>query len=210
MKAPVFSGGNKWFAKALNLVVEYSKRHGVNPAGRAGWSQTADGWMPPRIAASEITASLAWTLNVIDGTAGDVKLDVGTILKGSDSITQKLTITNPTATLSVEADGFIAIKITSETPTSCELVALDEWPEDEGYQVTYTGTLGDDDFEFVERHYPLWKFVSAPTATSIPVGPDLHAEQLCFNHLQLQYGIYRTPDGEFVQLPGFTTSHRAA
>jgi hypothetical protein len=210
MKPPEFKGGNKWFAKALNLVVSYARRHGVNPAGVAGWSETADGWMPPRNAASEIALSLPWKMTVINAEAGEVKLEPGTILKGSDSITEKLTITNPTATLTVEADGFIALKINSEAPTTCELVALEEWPEDDGYQVTYTGTMGGDDFTFVERHYPLWKIIAESTPTSTPIGSELHAEQLCFDHLQLQYGIYRTPDGEFVQLPGFAASHRAA
>lgn len=44
---PKFSKGNKFFAKALNDVVSFARRHGVNPASRRGWSESADGWIPP-------------------------------------------------------------------------------------------------------------------------------------------------------------------
>lgn len=47
MKPPKFTSGNKAFQKALNEVVEYARKNGVNPAGRPGWSQSPDGWVPP-------------------------------------------------------------------------------------------------------------------------------------------------------------------
>jgi hypothetical protein len=70
--------------------------------------------------------------------------------------------------------------------------------------------MTDGDFVFTARHFPLWKFIPTATDSSLRVSESIHAEQLCFNHLEIQYGIYRTPDGEFVQLPGFSTSHKAA
>jgi len=49
MEYPRFKLGNKFFAAALNQVVAYARRHGVNPASRPGWSASADGWIPPDI-----------------------------------------------------------------------------------------------------------------------------------------------------------------
>lgn len=210
MKRPEFKSGNKWMVEALNLVAEYAQRTGVNPGGRPGWSETAQGWLPPRNSINEFVLTVPWKLSVEDGEAGEVKIDAGTILNSSDSITQKLTISNPTATHTVQSGGYIAIKIDSKTPTSCEIVALEEWPEEDGYQVTFTGTVGDGDFVFVARHYPLWKFVEAATDSSTPIGPDIHGIQLCYDYLQITYGPYRTPDGEFPHLPKFIPSHRAA
>lgn len=43
---PEFKDGNVAFATALNEVVEYARRHGVNVAGLPGWEQTPDGWRP--------------------------------------------------------------------------------------------------------------------------------------------------------------------
>jgi hypothetical protein len=211
MKRPEFKSGNKWMVEALNLVAEYAQRTGVNPGGRPGWSETAQGWLPPKVGAGGGGVfSQAWPLTVVDGEAAEVSIGVGTILKGADSITQKLTISNPTEVFTVSSGGYIALKIASEVPTSCQLVFLAEWPEESGYQVTYTGTMTDGDFVFTARHFPLWKFIPTATDSSLRVSESIHAEQLCFNHLEIQYGIYRTPDGEFVQLPGFSTSHKAA
>ena len=211
MKRPEFKSGNKWMVKALNLVAEYAQRTGVNPGGRPGWSETAQGWLPPKAGAGEGGVfSQAWPLTVVDGEALEVSIEVGTILKGSDSISEKLTISNPDEVFVADVGGYIALKITEEVPTTCELVFLPEWPEESGYQVTYEGTIAEENFAFVERHFPLWKFVADATGSSTSVAEGVHAEQLCFNHLAIQYGIYRTPDGEFVQLPGFTISHKAA
>lgn len=44
---PTFTGGNKSFGAALNKTVEALWRHGLNPAGMPGWSESADGWVPP-------------------------------------------------------------------------------------------------------------------------------------------------------------------
>jgi hypothetical protein len=44
---PTFTGGNKSFGAALNRTIESLWRHGLNPAGMPGWSESADGWVPP-------------------------------------------------------------------------------------------------------------------------------------------------------------------
>jgi len=152
----------------------------------------------------------AWPLTVVDREAAEVSIEVGTVLQSSDSITLTLTISNPDEIFTVAADGYIALKIDEEDPTACELVFLPQWPEDLGYQVTYNGTIEGEDFEFIERHFPLWKFVSESSDSSTLISEGIYAEQLCFNHLAIQYGIYRTPNGEFVQLPGFVIAQKAA
>jgi hypothetical protein len=211
MKRPEFKSGNKWMVEALNLVAEFAQRTGVNPGGRPGWSETAQGWLPPKIGAGGGGIfSQAWPLTVVDGEAAEVSIEVGTILKGSDSISQKLTISNPTEVFVVDVGGYIALKITQEVPTTCQLVFLPEWPEASGYQVTFDGTIGGGDFAFVERHFPLWKFVAVASDSSTAVTEGIHAEQLCFNHLEVQYGVYRTPIGEYIVLPEFKISNKAA
>lgn len=149
-----------------------------------------------------------WSL-LVSGDPGEFTVNVGTILQSGDSISQTISCTNPSEVYEGEPGQILAIKITAEVPVSYTIVLLDDWPEDDGYQVTYTGTMAGSDFTFVERHYPLWVLVDEATATSTPIGPGVHGEQICFNHLQIQYGIYRTPDDEFVQLPGFTFAHQA-
>lgn len=197
--------------EALNLVAEYAQRTGVNPGGRPGWSETAQGWLPPKVGAGGGGVfSQAWPLTVVDGEAAEVSIGVGTILKGADSISEKLTISNPDEVFVVDVGGYIALKIAQEVPTSCELVFLTEWPEESGYQVTYTGTMTDGDFVFTARHFPLWKFIPAATDSSLRVSEGIHAEQLCFNHLEIQYGVYRTPIGEYIVLPEFKISNKAA
>jgi len=148
-----------------------------------------------------------WALASVDADTPAVVLNPGTILKGSDQIDAVLTCSNPTAALTVGVDRYLAVKITSEAPTSFELVSLASWPEADGYQVSYTGTIGDGDFVFTARHYPLWTFVAVATSETVPIADGVHGKQLCFSPLELQYGIYRTPDGEFPYLPEFSVSH---
>jgi hypothetical protein len=199
--------------KEANNAMVFSSPGGTQIFGRDGkFSITQTGRRGGRSLRREVPVVKSnlgpWAL-IPSGDPGEFVVNVGSVLKSGDSVSQVLTCSNPSETYSVEADQIFAVKITSEEPTSYEVVLLNAWPEADGYQVSYTGSMGGEDFAFVERHYPLWQFVATATATSIPLGEGLHGEQLCFNHLQIQYGIYRTPDGEFVQLPGFAISHRA-
>jgi len=211
MKPPEFKSGNRWFVSALNTVVSYCRSHGVNPAGRAGWSQTADGWMPPKTGGLGAASEYPWDLTVSDGDAGEVTITHGSILTGSDQIGAELTLSNPDATLSVSNGSYIAIKITDDDPADYEITAVPSWPEADGYTVSYTGTVGGEDFAFTARHYPLWKIQSTQVSGATPINASLYAIRLApFENLQVQQGIYRTPDGEFVQLPEFVISHKSA
>lgn len=50
---PTFTGGNKSFGAALNKLANALWRHGLNPAGMPGWSESADGWVPPPVFAAD-------------------------------------------------------------------------------------------------------------------------------------------------------------
>lgn len=64
MKPPEFRKGNASIRNALNLIVEYSKKHGVNPAGLPGWSQSADGWVPPLGGPASSDAVRQWQIRL--------------------------------------------------------------------------------------------------------------------------------------------------
>lgn len=68
MKPPEFKKGNKSFNAALNSVVEYAKGHGVNAKGVTGWSQTPEGWQPPRFKQTAIGNDM-WDLIKVDTDA---------------------------------------------------------------------------------------------------------------------------------------------
>ena len=59
---PTFTGGNESFGAALNKTVEALWRHGLNPAGMPGWSESADGWVPPPVFAADGSALTAFDI----------------------------------------------------------------------------------------------------------------------------------------------------
>lgn len=143
-------------------------------------------------------------------SAGTVVVDVGTILKGSDSISAKLTCSNSSAQFSPGNGDYLAIKIEDLAPTTYELVLLNSWPESNGLQVSFTGTLAAGTFAFTSRHYPLWYFTSTfSDEADFGVASGLYGIQLTKSNLQITQGVYRTPAGEFPQLPEFSYAHRA-
>lgn len=143
-------------------------------------------------------------------SAGSVLVDEGTILQGSDSISAVLTCSNPTDAFSPGNGDYLAIKITDLAPTTYELVLLSSWPEASGMQVSFTGTMAAGTFAFTARHYPLWMFTTTLSdEVDFSVSSGLYGVQLTKSHLQITQGHYRTPAGEFPQLPEFSYAHRA-
>jgi len=211
MKRPEFKSGNKWMVEALNLVAEYAQRTGVNPGGRPGWNETAQGWLPPKVGAGEGSdIESAWDL--IAGVEPETwKVRVGTILRGDDSVSDALTCSNPTAEFTLIEGDIVAIKIESEDPTTFSIVTVNSWPEASGAAISYTGTVADGDFAMTERHYPLWQVKVSPVSEpSVAVGEDIVAVRIApRENLAIVKRLYRTDTGELVTLPSFAVSHRA-
>jgi hypothetical protein len=65
MKPPEYKTGNASFRKALNEIVAFARRHGLNPAGAPGWRESADGWVPPGgIVDGEVADPRQWQLKI--------------------------------------------------------------------------------------------------------------------------------------------------
>lgn len=207
---PEFKSGNAALVDALNQVVEYARRHGVNPGGRHGWNETPDGWMPPLFRGGEGGIDTPWTLEAGENP-GEWKVTLGTILQGDDSVSGVLTCSNPSHSLTLVDGSIVAIKIESEDPTDYSIVELPSWPESGGAAVTFTGTVADGDFVMESRHYPLWQVTSTlPTAPHRSIGDSLFAVRIApLENLAIVKRLYRTPAGELVTLPSFAVSHRA-
>jgi hypothetical protein len=142
---------------------------------------------------------------------GDFTIDVGSILKGDDSVEAALTCSNPTDIFTGAVGKYLAIKITALQPTDYELVLLSSWPETGGAAVTFTGTVAGADFEMTARHYPLWKFATESSdPDAVPLTTNLVGIRLAAKaHLVIQDSLYRTPAGEVIPLPRFGISHRS-
>jgi hypothetical protein len=206
---PTFKGGNISIASALNRLANALWRHGVNPAGRPGWSESADGWVPPVVFEGGESSVFPWALNS-EGD-GDYSITVGTILKGDDSVSASLTCDNADYIFEPGVGDFLVLKIVDLVPTSYEIELLSSWPESGGAAVSYTGSVANADFELVARYYPLWKFVASSTDPSRQVLGDGLSAIKCAPHanLVIQDSLYRTDTGEVLILPRFGISHRA-
>lgn len=151
-----------------------------------------------------------WDL-VRSETAGDTGVAVGTILAGTDRADQAVSCTNPTFECTPGDGGFLVIKITERDPTSYTLEYLDEWPEDGGYTVSYSGKIQDGDFAFAARYFPLWKFTTTKpdgpykSVISNPsLGTGVYGVRVApVAHLVVLQSLYKTPspDNEYVTLP---------
>lgn len=75
MNVPFFKTGNAAFKKALNEVAEFARKHGVNPAGAPGWSQSEDGWVPPGgSTGSAPAAAKQWQLRVTTEEGAETRI----------------------------------------------------------------------------------------------------------------------------------------
>ena len=216
-KPPEFSSGNKWMVRALNSVVKFALVHGVNPAGIPGWSQTTDGWQPPRIRPSAIAGSDPWDISKTTGENGltSVSVAIGTILKSSDSISTALSCINETDTFEADAGGFIGIKFDLSLGFDIddyEIVYSDSWFVASDKTVDYNGTVGADDFEVLAAYFPLYKFVAAAEDGSVPISDGVHAVRLCERENLRMVAIYfrDSADNSRFLYPGVEVGPKAA
>lgn len=156
-KPPEFNGGNGSFRKALNAVVAYARRHGVNPRGLPGWSQTPDGWMPPPVFSSTSFQS-PWDLTIEDAETGQVSVNLGTIIKDADDLTEAFVIVGGGATLAPSASNkWIYLKCENLASPSVTLVCGGDWTgHPSAVEVSGTGPSA----EYAAYCYPLFHFRS--------------------------------------------------
>jgi hypothetical protein len=206
---PTFKGGNISIASALNRLANALWRHGVNPAGRPGWSESVDGWVPPVVFGGGEGSVFPWALN--SKGDGDYSITLGTILKGDDSVSDSLACDNADYLFTPDVGDFLVLKIAEIVPTSYEIELLSSWPEDGGAAVSYSGSVATGDFALVSRYYPLWKFVATSSDPSSQLLGDGVSAIRCAPpaNLVIQDSLYRTDTGEVVILPRFGISHRA-
>ncbi len=220
-KPQPLKGGNVSIRNAINQRTEALWRHGVNPAGMPGWSETADGWKPPLSFGGGVFDSFVpWSLTVVPPAQDNLfSILRGTILINPSSVFSQfagaepntLTCSNEDFEFTPAAGLFIAIKLESLNPTTYELVELNTWPEEDGFTMTYTGTPGEEGFEFVAKHYPLWYFIDTkPDQSWTGFGESIFGKQVCppFNFKMVDT-LYKTKDGEYLVAPDFDIAHIA-
>jgi hypothetical protein len=161
--APKFTKGNKFFVKALNDVVSFCRRHGVNPAGRAGWSETADGWIPPDFSGSGIAGLRRWDLQPVpDSDPVTFTVVPASIFKSLEDLTETIPIVNVATPLTLAADKLLRLKITG--PLTDPVITLeldDDW---EDYPAAYETTSSGATAAFAAYFYPLWQFITPEDA----------------------------------------------
>jgi hypothetical protein len=177
-KAPQFSKGNQFICKALNMVSQFARRHGVNPAGRPGWSQTEDGWQPPVIRSVEGDPGGLWDLEVVDSDAGTVKIiRPGTIIKDFVDLSVALTVADVSDEWTVSSGHKIWIEITGAADAPVATMKSGSSWTDSPAPVTTTGTGGS--AVFASYQYVLWEFISASSGeTDVRVNESLFGRRV--------------------------------
>ena len=200
MKPPVFTSGNAAFKKALNSVVEFAKVHGVNPGGRPGWNQTADGWMPPYLTNSGASGPVFWDLQVTDSTEGKVKIINPGIVKRTSAYDASglVSIASIDDEFTAVADSALILKVTADLTTTLEMVTTDwtGWPYPHESEETTPPGL------WVMKFYRLilWDFVaSSSRPDSIKVAEEVFAERRIMpSHLQFELVDTQDSDGHVI------------
>jgi hypothetical protein len=197
MKRPEFKSGNKWMVEALNLVAEYAERTGVNPGGRPGWNETAQGWLPPKVGVGDFAID-AWDLVTFDeqykiANPGRIYLDY-------NDLAEPVTITGITSAFDFGPSQYAYIKLTNLTEPTFELVF---GPAPEDPFKTYKFTSGETFQKVEEAYFLLWEGI----AGDLPEGEwgkqfeEFYARRVPRPvDLVLQWGGYKF-DEDFTHVP---------
>jgi hypothetical protein len=198
MKRPEFKSGNKWMVEALNLVVQYAERTGVNPGGRPGWNETAQGWLPPKVGVGEGFAIDAWDLVTFEeqykiANPGRIYLDY-------NDLAEPVTITGITSAFDFGPSQYAYIKLTNLAEPTFELVF---GPAPEDPFKTYKFTTEETPQKVEEAYFLLWEGI----AGTLPEGEwgkqfeDFYARRVPRPvDLVLQWGGYKF-DEDFTHVP---------
>lgn len=197
IKKPEFKTGNASIRKALNEVAEYARRHGVNPAGLPGWSETIDGWNPPIIGPGSESSPEHWGLRIISETGVATKVAIknpGTVKKTTAYDNSGLvTITGIADEFTPAAGKLLVIKVAPDLAASLEMV--DEWT---GWPYPIQTAASSPPGYRVLSYYYYLLYAFVPTADStdpfaVSIGDSLKAEKRGFNN-NLQFVLSRGQD----------------
>ena len=154
---PRFSSGNASFRHALNPVVAFARRHGVNPKGRTGWSQTADGWVPPVFRSSE---SGIYPFDLVNNSDGGYDVYSPIIISGRDDVTSFVATSGDG--LIPDDDSYLVATIESLTTPAVvfEVITTEDWTSFPNcYEFSETPPFG-----MSIARIPIWHFTTdAPT-----------------------------------------------
>jgi hypothetical protein len=170
---PTFKGGNMSIASALNRLSTSLWRHGVNPAGRPGWSESADGWVPPVVFGGDLASVDNWDIISDPDLEGGSKLRSPFCVWSHDQLNKTVSITNTSFQIGLnkwivaKASGPIATFL--ETPM-LEIDIVDNW---DWYPNAHRFTEGEP-YGWIESYIPIWKLVGEDEKTSdmIKVGAE--------------------------------------
>lgn len=194
---PKFKGGNTNFVNALNAVVAAAKKHGVNPGGRPGWIETADGWMPPYLLSGS-TSTFRWDLKRDPDSENEWILLNPSVIFSREDIEQEVEITNDPFTL---ADGdWVVAKMEGPIETFLEtpiitIEKLSTWP---GFPSAYGFGTGPD-YEWEFTRIPIHRIQafgeeSEEKKDAISVGEGIYATKLIGPYPTLAYTLATVPD----------------
>lgn len=172
-KPQPLKGGNASIRTAINERTEALWRHGVNPAGMPGWSETADGWKPPLAFGGGASGIDNWDIISDPDSDGELKLSSPFCLWSYDQLDKSVLIINNSFQLGL--DKWIVAKASGpistflETP-ELQIEIVDEW---NWYPNAHQFTEGEP-YEWIESYLPIWKLVGETERTSsmVKVGAD--------------------------------------
>jgi len=205
MKPPEYKSGNASFRKALNDVVLFARRHGLNPAGAPGWRQSADGWAPPPFPSAEIEFKSLWQINIENSENGEVSIDCGTIIKDASDLSEALTITDEEEIFSPNDGDWIYLKLSNiETPTAT-LMSGENW---EDYPSAYEITDEGENATYAAYYYPLYHFVAEPTIGYTIINENLYYKRFApDSNFELIHTIYRAENDAPLVVHKLISSH---
>jgi hypothetical protein len=206
---PRFSTGNKSILKALNEIVAWARKIGVNPAGRPGWAQSVDGWIPPVIDASSSSFRF-WDIEIVSKDDRTIKIKVPAKIKkyeGLDS-TCILDVADDTENFTADVGKYLVIEVTKDIVATMK-IAPDytdfPWPWE-------TETLDDERLSMLNAFIPLYKFIAPPETlvdgVHLRINDSIVAVRLAPDaHLELIDTMMEHPDGQILKVikavPGF-------
>lgn len=172
---PTFTGGNKSFGAALNKTVEALWRHGLNPAGMPGWSESADGWVPPPVFAADGSALTAFDIVKAspqpESGPPTFTLHLPFVRKSNKENVGSLSVSITIADFEIAAGSWLVAKMVGPIATFISApaitieVATGDWS---GYPNAHL-TDETSPYNWTESRIPLWQFLTEANKTDSSV-----------------------------------------